>query len=62
MRELQLHIGYCKSFNIDLSEMQATEELQGTLFPFNVIPQSTISHFSISLHRLHTLRARHRPK
>lgn len=29
MRELQLHIGYCKSFNIPLAEMQATQELQG---------------------------------
>ena len=29
MQETQLHIKYCETFNIPLSELQNTEELQG---------------------------------
>lgn len=30
LQELQLHINYCKSFGVSVSEMQAMEERQGT--------------------------------
>lgn len=33
MQETQLHIKYCETFNIPLSELQNTEELQGTSPP-----------------------------
>ena len=33
MQETQLHIKYCETFNIPLSELQNTQELQGTLSP-----------------------------
>lgn len=29
MREMQLHVNYCKSFGISEAEMRATEEKQG---------------------------------
>lgn len=43
MHETKLHIKYCESFNISKSEMEATEEKQGTCPPS---PPSHIPPFS----------------
>lgn len=43
---MDLHINYCKTFGISEEEIQATEELQGTVFllffPHN-LPKSDIN-------------------
>lgn len=37
-REMELHIGYCKTFGISESEIQQTRELQGTFSPILLLP------------------------